>query len=253
MSETNRVDPPEHALLELFEIERRRPEPPEVMKAQVRAGVLAVAAGLGVTAAAASAAASVAKVGKAAHFLSHPLRLLIATAAVGTVAVVGGQMASQKETPNAAQPRAVVTSRPAPVAAPGIAPALPVEPGTPASLRPPRPPVVRRPAPQPPAAPAPAASAAPADSDLGVERTLLERAQKELALSRPAQALAILAMHARRFPDGRLVEERERLWIHALIAAGDYAGARDRAQVFRRNHPESIFLRDIDAAQRSIP
>jgi hypothetical protein len=55
-------------------------------------------------------------------------------------------------------------------------------------------------------------------------------------------------MHQRRFPDGRLAEERERLRIQALIDSGDRSGARARAEEFRRRYPKSIFLPAIEAA-----
>jgi hypothetical protein len=61
-------------------------------------------------------------------------------------------------------------------------------------------------------------------------------------------ALIPLARHASGFPRGQLVEEREGMWVKALVLAGRPAAARARAESFRRRFPHSLFLPAVDAA-----
>jgi hypothetical protein len=64
------------------------------------------------------------------------------------------------------------------------------------------------------------------------------RAQDLLARS-PAQALAVLEEHERRFAHGMLVEEREILRIDAERALARVASAAERARAFVTRFPRS--------------
>jgi hypothetical protein len=118
------------------------------------------------------------------------------------------------------------------------------------------------PAAPPAPAPAPAAAAAPATprpdetsaaAPSPVEARLVLEAQEALRSS-PARALELCAEHARRFPDGRLAEEREPVAIEALMRLGRAAEARARARRFLDEHPRSVHAlrvhRVLDEADR---
>jgi hypothetical protein len=97
----------------------------------------------------------------------------------------------------------------------------------------------------------------PAEDDLAPmgnlteESPLLDKARIAIATSELAEALLLLGQHARRFPHGQLEEEREALWVQALVASGDVAGSRARAELFRRRFPRSIQLDIVEAAVAS--
>jgi hypothetical protein len=80
------------------------------------------------------------------------------------------------------------------------------------------------------------------DRDLAAERAILEQARTALAQRDSRAALAALLSHARRFPQGRLAELREALWVEALVLAGRPDEARARADRFRARYPHSLFL-----------
>jgi hypothetical protein len=104
--------------------------------------------------------------------------------------------------------------------------------------------------------PAPSASAAPPkpslapapSADLGpqAEVRLLERAQDALR-SRPADALSLADEHARQFPRGMLVQEREVIAIEALMKTGRTNEAKARAARFKARFPGSSHTRRIEA------
>jgi hypothetical protein len=85
----------------------------------------------------------------------------------------------------------------------------------------------------------------PADAERA-EVALLDAAQKSLA-SNPAATLQKCDEHARTFPKGTLVQEREVMAIDALLRLGRRADAEARAERFRRNFPRSGHLRRVDA------
>jgi hypothetical protein len=70
------------------------------------------------------------------------------------------------------------------------------------------------------------------------EGALLLRARQELS-SDPSDALALTQEHARRFPFGTLLQEREVLAIEALARLGRTAEARRRLDAFRSRFPQS--------------
>jgi hypothetical protein len=86
------------------------------------------------------------------------------------------------------------------------------------------------------------------DRQLAAERVLVEQARSALARGQPKNALEVLLRHQHDWPLGQLVEEREALWILALIADGRKEEARGRADLFRERYPKSILLRSINSA-----
>ena len=100
------------------------------------------------------------------------------------------------------------------------------------------------------ATPAPTRTTAPSSSpdvDLAAERTLIDRARMALARRQSAAALEAVDAHAKSYPRGRLVEEREAIGIQALVQAGRAGDARARADRFRVAYPNSIFTAAVDA------
>lgn len=90
------------------------------------------------------------------------------------------------------------------------------------------------------------------DDTLEAERVLIERSRAALARRSPNTALAALREHAQRFPTGRLAEEREAMLIQTLVSTGRYNTAMQRAEIFRRRYPSSLFRQVIDSAVSSI-
>jgi hypothetical protein len=117
------------------------------------------------------------------------------------------------------------------------------------------PPEPQQPAAPPPAADrpndetaqkAPARAAAPSASAFGLrEDDLLARAKQALSSS-PATTLALAEEHARRFPRGALIQEREVIAIQALLALGRRSEAQARGNAFLRAYPTSIYRTKID-------
>ncbi len=161
-----------------------------------------------------------------------------------------GVTATMMERRSTQAPRAVVHEAPA-IPAPALPlPALPPEP----------PPVDASPAETDSPAPAPArrraaveASPAARDALLSEERSLVEMARSALVRGDGAAALEAVQLHARRFPDGRLREERDSLWIQAQLRAGQFAEARERARKFRARYPGSLLWPLVESALSSIP
>ncbi len=75
---------------------------------------------------------------------------------------------------------------------------------------------------------------------------MLESATAALMRGDPATALATLQKHARLYPRGALVEEREVLWVKALRAQGNATAAEKRASDFKRKFPTSLQQGAID-------
>jgi hypothetical protein len=104
----------------------------------------------------------------------------------------------------------------------------------------------------PPLAPRPslqdrdtARAPAPIDPALG-EGALLLHARQALA-SDPHGALELTQEHARRFPAGALVPEREVLAIEALARLGRASEARSRLAAFRERFPQSPHVARLEA------
>jgi hypothetical protein len=102
---------------------------------------------------------------------------------------------------------------------------------------------------------APRTSSAPPGraSQLLAERILLDEARAELAQGDTARAIDRLDRHRRTYPVPMLGEERDAMWIEALVKAGRYDEARARAATFRRRAPHSIFSSMVESALEAIP
>lgn len=171
----------------------------------------------------------------------------------GLHAVLGAPTRPERVAPHAS------TSLSPPVTVPsGPAPITPSAPPPDAAVPEPAPVVHPTPAPatvsvSPMGRDARDSNGASRDVDLAAERSLLEIARSALARGQAEGALDAVQRHARRFPRGQLTEEREGVWIQALVAAGRSAEARVRAAEFRRRFPQSILRPVVEAAVQSIP
>jgi hypothetical protein len=117
------------------------------------------------------------------------------------------------------------------------------------------------PAPPPapsPAAPSPARSIAPRasapsvaageDSLVGEEK-LLNEAHAVLAAS-PRRALALAKSHAKRYPHGQLVAERDLIMIEALVGLGRRREAEELGRQLRATAPNNIYEERLDEILR---
>ena len=140
-------------------------------------------------------------------------------------------------------------TRDVPVRAPGSAPAHLASPASPpAAPEPVTTPAVEAREAMPRSAPAATHARA---RDYEAELRLLRDAREAAGVRRFDAALASLAEHARRFPAGRLVEEREALRIQALSRLGRGGEARRAAAAFRVRFPRSVLVPrvgDIESA-----
>jgi len=272
----------------LLEAERHAPPPPNAVESRIRArvaGTLAAAGGIGTagsasaTAATASsgagAAAATATAAKAGLLAVASAKSALLVLAVSVAATTGGVVLHHRSRMErrSSETTIVAASAPGPrferrapplIPPPAAAPpaAAPVVAAPPVELS--RPSVVE-------ARPAPlkrdlgtlhgasveraAAATEPSiePSRVGDENRLLATALDALGRNAPSQALDALGEHARRFPHGLLEEEREALWIRALVARGDTDAARARAEEFRTRFPGSIQNRMISSALATIP
>ncbi len=87
-----------------------------------------------------------------------------------------------------------------------------------------------------------------ADELLAQERELIDTARSALLHDDAAAAIATLQSHAETFPTGRLDEERESLWVQALVMKGESASARAKAAQFHQKFPRSLLGPTVDAA-----
>lgn len=97
-----------------------------------------------------------------------------------------------------------------------------------------------------PSRPRPAPSSTQDRSDAVVEEhALLARARRALD-SDPAEALARVDEHARRFPGGELASEREFLRVAALSRLGRAGDARAARDAFVARWPSSAYRREVE-------
>jgi hypothetical protein len=163
----------------------------------------------------------------------------VATFALGGMA--GAALAGVLE--RAPPPRVVYVEPPAPTAVQSAGPA-PTEVASATAMVP------------NPAMTGPASAGPPGpqeQSQLEAERRLLDDARAALVAEIPDRALENLAAHRSRFPKAILAEERDALEIQALVRAGRYREARDRARAFGDRWPESLFGHTVRSAIASIP
>ncbi|MEP7051671.1 MAG: hypothetical protein ABJB12_15015 [Pseudomonadota bacterium] len=93
-----------------------------------------------------------------------------------------------------------------------------------------------------------AARLAPAQESYAAELALLRSAQAAYGNHDFAAALRLLAEHGRRFPNGRLAEEREALRVRALSGSGRGQAASSAAHAFALRFPRSVLLARTMAA-----
>ncbi len=100
-------------------------------------------------------------------------------------------------------------------------------------------------APQPSAAPKPQPSERPisAQESYAAELRVLQRAQVAFRTQDFTTTLRLVAEHQRRFPNGRLAQEREALRVKALKGTGREKEARQAASAFETKYPRSPLLR----------
>lgn len=222
----------------LFEAERSYEEgPPSEARARIREGVVAALA--------LPQAEQGPKGERALGDAGGISRARAALGMLGTFAIgagVGAAVMHATEAPSKA---------PAPTVSP-VATLAP--PASSASAIPPRSaevvaPAHSRPSPSPPTA----ASAVDAAEAVAAERALLDAARVLLAQGEPQQALDLVERHAKSFPRGRLVEEREALAVRTLVKAGRYDEAHKRGASFEAMWPRSLAMPAVRAALESIP
>jgi hypothetical protein len=85
------------------------------------------------------------------------------------------------------------------------------------------------------------------------ERRLLTQARHALAEGEHRLALKALESHARRYPEGQLVEEREALRIEALRGLGRERAAQSAAGQFRQRFPKSVLAPQMPASVPQTP
>jgi hypothetical protein len=93
-------------------------------------------------------------------------------------------------------------------------------------------------------------SSSSSSSSLAAERDLIDTARAALSRGRADDALAAVQLHATRYPNGSLAEEREFLAIQALSMAGRKDAANERAARFHQRYPKSIFGSSVDGLLR---
>jgi hypothetical protein len=249
--------PPE--LSRLLVAERSRPAPPAAMEARVLARIgrdlLANVPLAGPPTAGAPPSLPLSGV-RPSRFYRLPMT--IGLAALSGLGGAGIHALLQK-TPRTMSPIAA-PSAPAPLAAPAVPPTvqpaiIDSAPPVNAAHRPEAPGPARRQASSDRSAAPPGDDdhRLPRDGELAAERALLEQARTALARSKPADALALLSRHQREFTKGRMVEERQALTILSLVADHQVGAARANAAKFRREFPNSMLLRTIDAAIEAAP
>jgi hypothetical protein len=130
---------------------------------------------------------------------------------------------------------------------PRLVPAPPVRSAVAPSARAP---VLASPPPAPPVAPPADSTVKPRRSErpslphesYAAELSLLQRAQVAYAGREFSNALSLVAEHRRRFPNGRLTEEREALRVRSLAGAGRPDEAARAAALFADRFPRSVLL-----------
>ena len=239
----SRLEPLSEELEELLVLERSFPDPSDLVKQRVHAGVLTQVS-LPPTSSADAASDAISSSGEASVLGSGTITgglvkgvLIFAVGAAsgaGVQAYLGERQSAESKPPGQQIQEAAV-------AAPSPTPETVEEtPGTTKlkkSVRPTRHkvPAAARPTPD-------------RDADLAVERSLLQRARMALARDDAKGALLALKQHADGFPAGTLVEERLALMITALVRDGQHAEARMRAAEFHEKFPRSMLRGSVDAA-----
>jgi len=88
---------------------------------------------------------------------------------------------------------------------------------------------------------------------LAEQQALLDEARSALARGDDGAALRAVELHARRFPDSVMIEEREALAIKALVGKEKFSEARSRGERFRARFPRSLLLSSLEETLATIP
>ena len=222
-----RLDPELLALLEPRRIERRAP--PEVRSRALARARAIIASGGRIPAATLLelSAPSVAR-RRVPVWVAFAASVTVAAAAAGTLRSPAPGARPIIATSPTAQPPALVHDDRLEVAA----------------IEPPQPAV-------PPAA-APSAARVPrASSDanpFSAELDLLARAHAAYTRNDFPRALALVAEHARRFPNGHLAEEREALRVRSLVRSGRSDDGHRAAAAFTQRFPRSVLLAHVEGS-----
>jgi hypothetical protein len=89
-------------------------------------------------------------------------------------------------------------------------------------------------------------------ANLRAERRLIDQARAALSSGQSAGVIGALKRHLHRFPKGLLAEEREALWIRALVLGGRDDQAIDRAARFRVRYPGSIHRSAVETVMKHL-
>jgi len=182
----------------------------------------------------------VTRVGAGQSLAAGSVAVAVAAGVAAAIYLFGGS------TPSAPVPKAPVTATPTAVTLPepSSAPAS-------ASDTAPAAPSARA---QPVETPVPGARPTASRQESGPEEIqLLSDARQADARRDYAAVLSIWSEHERKFPGGRLSEEREVLRVKALVGLGRTDQARRTASRFRRQFPRSVLLHKVDEMLASKP
>jgi hypothetical protein len=154
-------------------------------------------------------------------------RIAVAASVALLLGAAGAAAAIRVWTPGRTEP----TSAPRATSGAGIAP-----------REIPRPPMPVAPQPAPVARAHRVARPVTPQESYRAELDLLQRAQVAYAARDFSGALVLVSEHARRFPNGRLAEEREALRVRSLVGSDRPDEARRAAAVFANRFPRSVLL-----------
>jgi hypothetical protein len=97
-----------------------------------------------------------------------------------------------------------------------------------------------------PAKPARPSRASAKDDAVEIELALLQRAHSAYTRHDFSGALALIAEHSRRFPNGHLAEQREALRVRSLGGSGRTEEAHRAAAAFATRFPRSVLLPHLE-------
>jgi hypothetical protein len=221
-----RLDPAQEALLARARVIRRLPDAVrERVLARARATVAARAAFAPTRAAAAPARSPWLRGALAAG-------MLLAIGAAGAAVALRGRAPYPVGSARAPRPLAVLSPPGVALSPLTAAPSSPT--AAPSSPLAPQPTPIAKP--QHPGPPAGVRDSYEAELDL------LQRAQSAYAGRDFPSTLVLVAEHARRFPNGRLAEEREALRVRSLAGSGRTGEARRATDAFADRFPRSVLL-----------
>jgi hypothetical protein len=163
---------------------------------------------------------------------------------LGGTVVLGGVAAYRaRRAEPLARPRVAATAPAQPEVQEPVEPVAAPAPTPPEAASPRRAPATRA------ATQAPAPSAGQDDDGLVGEERLLNEAHQVLSAD-PRKALALARSHARRYPHGQLVAERQLITIEALVALGRRREAEALARDLRKTAPNNIYEERLDEILR---